>query len=69
MDFQLSYENHPTKPEYGGNITSANWKYGNLSAHNYDFTYDAHNRLKTAAYTPNNRFSTSYQYDSAMATC
>jgi RHS repeat-associated protein len=64
MDFQLSYENHPTKPEYGGNITSANWKYGNLSAHNYDFTYDAHNRLKTAAYTPNNRFSTSYQYDS-----
>ncbi|NPD44852.1 RHS repeat domain-containing protein [Lentimicrobium sp. S6] len=60
---QLDYETG-TNPQFNGNISSVSWSseyYEDLKQ--YEFEYDALNRLTAADYAINAAYSTSYAYD------
>lgn len=60
---QLDYETG-TNPQFNGNISSVSWSseyYNDIKQ--YEFGYDALNRLTAADYANNAAYSTSYAYD------
>ncbi len=61
---QLEYNTNATAPQFNGNIASIRWKsamYPELSA--YQYYYDDINRIESATYNINNKYSTAYTYD------
>jgi RHS repeat-associated protein len=64
FELELLYENHPLHPQYSGNISGMNWSSVQFEEPvSYDFTYDGLSRLKTSDFSPEARYSTSYDYD------
>ncbi len=59
---QLLYEN-ASRPQYNGNISSMIWNTRQKNRSQYNFRYDALNRLKKARYLPDGRYDTRYSYD------
>ncbi|MEN7549448.1 DUF6443 domain-containing protein [Rapidithrix thailandica] len=67
--FELFYEDHTTNPQYNGNIARMSWQSGRDPVQRqYDYHYDALNRLKQADFSSakteeNGRFDVSLSYD------
>jgi len=59
----INYETGDTK-QYNGNISAIDWASKNFSnIKTYQYSYDGLNRLKTADYSIDNNYSSSYNYD------
>nr|WP_315203610.1 DUF6443 domain-containing protein [uncultured Flavobacterium sp.] len=62
--FQINYDNPSAgTPLYNGNISQTFWKNQTSSLKNYDYSYDALNRLKSAVSQDAGRYNESLRYD------